>query len=179
MLATKNEIMHFFEEEGFLQTLWIGWEGNEEDYWEAINKILTAVWRDYGEEKGYVSYEDIEEIRDVMVGTLETLNKEMNPDPELKARMDKFKKDKTVSMHTDMIGDFDFALNEARTKTMSETDIRRIVKDEMKKALKDYSKKRETDNHLTKEEVKKMIRKTIVNQYKYLWEKSAFFINNI
>jgi hypothetical protein len=167
MLATKNEIMHFFEEDGFLQTLWIAWEGNEEDYWDAIDKILTKVWMDYGVERGYVSYEDIEEIRDVMIGIIETLNNEMNPEPE------------TVNMHTDMIGDFDLSLNEARTKEMSETDIRRIVKDEMKKALQDYSKKRDTADHLTKEEVKKMIRKTIVNQYKYLWEKSAFFINNI
>lgn len=179
MLASKNEIMHFFEDEGFLQNLWIGWEGNEEDFWEAIQKILTKVWRDYGKEKGYISYNDIEEIKDVMEGIIETLNKEMNPDPELKARMDKFNDDKAVTMHTNIIGDFDMSLNEARTKEMSETDIRRIVKDEMKKALQDYSKKKDTDNHLTKEKVKKMIRKTIVNQYKYLWEKSAFFINNI
>jgi len=76
-------------------------------------------------------------------------------------------------------GDFDVSLNENIGKGVTESDVKRIVRSEIKNALKDYSKKRETDNHVTKEEVKKMIRKTIVNQYKYLWEKSAFFINNI
>jgi|TARA_R110000851_G_scaffold85152_3_gene185311 hypothetical protein len=167
MLATKNEIMQFFEEEGFLQTLWIAWEGNQEDYWDAIDKILTKVWAEYGVERGFVSYEDLEKIRYAIVEIIEALNDEMNPEP------------KSTNIRTDMIGDFDISLNEVRTKEMSETDIRRIVKDEMKKALSDYSKKRDTDDHLTKEDVKKMIRNTIVNQYKYLWEKSAFFINNI
>ena len=166
MLATKNEIMHFFEEDGFLQTLWIGWEGNEEDYWDAIDKILTKVWMDYGAEAGYVSYDDVEEIREVMVNILGKLNAKMDSSPKQR-------------MQTSMTGSFDLSLNEAQIKEMSETDIRRIVKDELKKSLQDYSKKRETADHVTREEVKKMIRKTIVNQYKYLWEKSAFFINNI
>ena len=54
--------------------------------------------------------------------------------------------------------DAEFKKNEAKTtKGM----------DEFKKAI------------LTKQDVKELIRKTIVQQYKYLWEKSSFFINQI
>jgi hypothetical protein len=53
-------------------------------------------------------------------------------------------------------------------------DIKKIARDiaqeEVKKAIKDT---------VNKKEVKEMIRKTIVNQHKFMWEKSSFFINQI
>jgi hypothetical protein len=57
---------------------------------------------------------------------------------------------------------------------LNKTQIKKLVNDEFEKLIK----KKEKD-YLTKEDVKDMIRKTIVKQYKYLWEKSAFFINQI
>lgn len=57
---------------------------------------------------------------------------------------------------------------------MGKTEIKNMIKDEMDKLLSKLDKQ-----FMSKKDVKEMIRSTIVNQYKYLWEKSAFFINNI
>jgi hypothetical protein len=64
-----------------------------------------------------------------------------------------------------------FSLNEG-VADWSEAKLRKFVQDEFKKEVK-------KGEYMTKKEVKDMIRKTIVKQYKYLWEKSAFFINQI
>ena len=57
---------------------------------------------------------------------------------------------------------------------LTKAEIKRLIEDELKKAMDKMDGK-----FLTKKDVKEMIRSTIVAQYKYLWEKSAFFINQI
>ena len=57
---------------------------------------------------------------------------------------------------------------------LTKAEIKKLVRDEMKSELDKLEKV-----YLTKKDVKEMIRNTIVAQYKYLWEKSAFFINQI
>ena len=57
---------------------------------------------------------------------------------------------------------------------LTKAEIKKLVDEELKKAMDKLDGK-----FLTKDDVKKMIRSTIVAQYKYLWEKSAFFINQI
>lgn len=54
----------------------------------------------------------------------------------------------------------------------TEAKLRKLFQDEFKKEIK-------KGEYMTKKEVKDIIRKTIVKQYKFLWEKSAFFINQI
>lgn len=56
----------------------------------------------------------------------------------------------------------------------TKAEIKKMVHDELSAELDKADKK-----YLTKKDVKEMIRNTIVAQYKYLWEKSAFFINQI
>lgn len=171
MLASKNEIMHFFEQEGFLQSLWLGWDGDQDDYWEALNQILVEVWDKYGEEQGYISYDDVEEIQEYMVQRLQQLDTEETPyvdsDEEITQRM------------TTSLGDIDLNLNESTG--LSKRDIERIVRDEVKKHLarEKYLTKKDVKDYLDKDEVKKIIRKAIVDQYKVLWMKSSFYINQI
>jgi len=57
---------------------------------------------------------------------------------------------------------------------LTKAEIKKLVDEELKKAMDKLDGK-----FLTKKDVKEMIRSTIVAQYKYLWEKSAFFINQI
>lgn len=57
---------------------------------------------------------------------------------------------------------------------LSEKEILKLINQEVEKQIKEFSK-----DAITKSDVKDMIRKTIVNQYKYLWEKSKFFIGQI
>lgn len=57
---------------------------------------------------------------------------------------------------------------------LTKAEIKKMIKDELSSELSKFEK-----TSLTKKDVKEMIRKTIVAQYKYLWEKSAFFINQI
>lgn len=57
---------------------------------------------------------------------------------------------------------------------LTKAEIKKLIEDELKKAMDKMDGK-----FLTKKDVKEMIRSTIVAQYKYLWEKSAFFINQI
>lgn len=69
-------------------------------------------------------------------------------------------------------------LSNARKQLMesdlTKAEIKKLIEDELKKAMDKMDGK-----FLTKKDVKEMIRSTIVAQYKYLWEKSAFFINQI
>jgi len=72
---------------------------------------------------------------------------------------------------------------------MTKKEIKELVKDTVKKEfrnnrqeIKNIVRSELNTKRLTrkeKEEIKSMIRKTIVAQYKYLWEKSSFFINRI
>lgn len=66
-------------------------------------------------------------------------------------------------------------------KTEIKTLIKNIVSEEMEKRDKAMGReiKRLENEAVTLKDVKNMIRKTIVQQYKYLWEKSSFFINQI
>lgn len=57
---------------------------------------------------------------------------------------------------------------------LTKTDVRKMIEDQLSTEMNKLEKKL-----ITKKDIKEMIRKTIVAQYKYLWEKSAFFINNI
>jgi alcohol dehydrogenase class IV len=57
---------------------------------------------------------------------------------------------------------------------LTKTEVKKMVEDHLESELKKLNKV-----YLTKKDVKEMIRNTIVAQYKYLWEKSAFFINQI
>ena len=173
MLASPNEIMHFFEEEGFLETLWVGWESSEEEYWDAIATVIQLTWDKFGESKGYISYEDIDQVREFMVKKLQ------EEDPEVQSRKRKFKTDKTMQMQSDKLGNFDYSLNE--TVDLSKKDIQQIVRDEVQKQLnkEKYLTKDDVKNYLTQEDVKKIIRKAIVDQYKTLWMKSSFYINQI
>ena len=163
MLASKNEIMHFFEEDGFLQTLWLGWEGDENEYWNVLEKIIQEVWNKFGEKQGYISYDDIEEIREFMIQRLQQENE----------------KSHVQKISTKAIGNFDFSLNEATN--LSKRDIENIVRDEVKKHLEKekYLTKTDVKDYLDKDEVKAIIRKAIVDQYKVLWMKSSFYINQI
>ena len=66
------------------------------------------------------------------------------------------------------------ARNQLSESDLTKAEIKKLVDEELKKAMDKLDGK-----FLTKKDVKEMIRSTIVAQYKYLWEKSAFFINQI
>lgn len=65
-----------------------------------------------------------------------------------------------------------YYLNES--KEITKTEIKSMIKDELDKALKKIEK-----DMITQKDMKDVVRKTLVNLYKYLWEKSAFFINRV
>lgn len=69
-------------------------------------------------------------------------------------------------------------------KTWTDTEIKTLVKDVLKQELNDIKKsmddiktkqKKQTDE----EQVKEIVRKTIVNMYKFLWQKSNNYIREI
>ena len=72
-------------------------------------------------------------------------------------------------------------------KDLTNSEIRKLIRDEIEKFVTEKEVESIIDKKIkdlkkdmvTREEVKKMIRQTIVNQYKYLWEKSNFFISHI
>lgn len=69
-------------------------------------------------------------------------------------------------------------------KTLTDAEIKSLVKDILKQELNDIKKsmedikvkqKKQTDE----EQVKEIVRKTIVNMYKFLWQKSNNYIREI
>jgi hypothetical protein len=69
-------------------------------------------------------------------------------------------------------------------KTWTETEIRDLIKDVLKKELSDVKKSidaiEKNQKKLTDEEqVKEIVRHTLVNMYKFLWQKSGNYIRQI
>ena len=69
-------------------------------------------------------------------------------------------------------------------KTWTDAEIKALVKDVIKQELNDVKKaiddikakqKKQTDE----EQVKEIVRKTIVNMYKFLWQKSNNYVREI
>ncbi len=69
-------------------------------------------------------------------------------------------------------------------KTWTDAEIKALVKDVIKQELNDIKKsmddikakqKKQTDE----EQVKEIVRKTIVNMYKFLWQKSNNYVREI
>jgi hypothetical protein len=64
---------------------------------------------------------------------------------------------------------------------MTEADVRKIVKDVLKSELSAIKDDVSTmkKKYVDEQEVKKIVRKMIINQYKWMWEKSSIFVNNL
>jgi len=69
-------------------------------------------------------------------------------------------------------------------KNWTEAEIKLLIKDTLKQELKDVKKdiddikllqKKQTDE----EQVKEIVRQTMVNMYKFLWQKSSNYIRQI
>lgn len=67
---------------------------------------------------------------------------------------------------------------------MTDAEIKSLIKDTLKQELKDFKKdiedikskqKKQTDE----EQVKEIVRQTLVNMYKFLWQKSNTYIRQI
>lgn len=70
------------------------------------------------------------------------------------------------------------------SKTWTETELKNMIKDIIKKELKDVKDdietiKKEHKKLTNEEEVRKIVRSTLVNMYKFLWQKSNNYINQI
>lgn len=70
------------------------------------------------------------------------------------------------------------------TKSWTETEIKNLIKDTIKQELKDLTvsvedikknQKKKTDEEM----VKAIVKDTIVNMYKFLWQKSNTYIRQI
>ena len=61
-------------------------------------------------------------------------------------------------------------ISEASGKELTKTQVRKIVKDEISKAMK---------KTLNKDDVKDIVRGMMIKQYKFFWEKKSFWVNNI
>ena len=71
---------------------------------------------------------------------------------------------------------------------MTESEIRKIVRDVLKDELKSLNKKLDSikddvtnlkKSYVDEDGVRKIVRKMIVNQHKWMWEKSSTYINKL
>lgn len=59
---------------------------------------------------------------------------------------------------------------------MSKTQLKALIK----KVFNDEFKKKEKSlNILTKEDIRDIVKKMMIKQYKFFWEKKSFWVNNI
>ena len=65
-----------------------------------------------------------------------------------------------------------YVISESNNKPLTKTDVKKIVKAEIERALN----KVEVSN---KEDVRKIVRDMMIKQYKFFWEKKSFWVNNI
>jgi hypothetical protein len=69
-----------------------------------------------------------------------------------------------------------YIISESDNKPLTKTEIKKIVKGELEKQLEKEIKK---IKFLDEKDIKKIIKDTMINQYKYFWEKRSFWVNNI
>ena len=67
---------------------------------------------------------------------------------------------------------------------MTDTEIKSLIKDTIKNELKDVKKdiediKSKQKKFTDEEQVKEIVRQTIVNMYKFFWQKSSNYIRQI
>lgn len=71
---------------------------------------------------------------------------------------------------------------------MTETDIKKIVKDVLKFELEKIEKKLSSSKEelatlkkksMDEDEVRKLVRTMFINHYKWMWEKSSVYINKL
>jgi chemotaxis methyl-accepting protein methylase len=65
-----------------------------------------------------------------------------------------------------------YIISESGEKSLTKTQIRKIVRDEISKELKKA-------NMMNKEDVRKIVKDMMVKQQKFFWEKKSFWVNNI
>jgi len=63
-------------------------------------------------------------------------------------------------------------ISESTNKPLTKTEIKKIVKTEIERALNKIV-------ILDKEDVRKIVRDMMIKQYKFFWEKKSFWVNNI
>jgi hypothetical protein len=61
-------------------------------------------------------------------------------------------------------------ISEASGKELTKTQVKKIVKDEIQRAMK---------KTLDKEGVRDIVRDMMIKQYRFFWEKKSFWVNNI
>jgi hypothetical protein len=61
-------------------------------------------------------------------------------------------------------------ISESSGKDLTKTQVKKIVKDEIEKAMK---------KTLDKDDVRNIVRDMMIKQYKFFWEKKSFWVNNI
>lgn len=59
---------------------------------------------------------------------------------------------------------------------VTKEDVEKIIKDDIDLFYKELQRKKQV---MSEKEIKDLIGKTLVNLYKFLWQKSNFFIGNI
>jgi ArsR family metal-binding transcriptional regulator len=62
-------------------------------------------------------------------------------------------------------------------KTWTEKEIKDLIKDTLKQELKSVNK--EIESKTDEAKVKEIVRTTLVQMYKYLWQKSSTYIKQI
>jgi Glu-tRNA(Gln) amidotransferase subunit E-like FAD-binding protein len=71
---------------------------------------------------------------------------------------------------------------------MTETEVRKIVREILKSEIDKVDKKLDSiksdvsdlkKKYLDEEGVKKIVRQMIINQHKWMWQKSSSYINNL
>jgi len=65
-----------------------------------------------------------------------------------------------------------YIISESTNKPLTKTEIKKIVKTEIERALNKA-------NILDKEDVRKVVKDMMIKQYKFFWEKKSFWVNNI
>ena len=62
----------------------------------------------------------------------------------------------------------------SESSDMTKAEIKKLVKDEIEAALKKIEK-----DFISEKEARELVKTMLINQYKFLWQKSSFFVNNI
>jgi hypothetical protein len=174
----REDFINQLYQEGIITKVMMKWQdeyprAEKSQFDSALKMALDIIMEQQARHSGPLMPSDLKEIQDMLLELVLGFEsaKSIFKSTE-KAKKKPTKRDYIVDPDPFERGSYSkVGLNE-EVDGWSEAKLRQFVKKEFETQIK-------KGDYMSKKDVKNMIRKTIVLQYKYLWEKSAFFINQI
>ena len=161
-IENKKRVYNLLDRKGVIKKVFNKYNKDLKSFQKAIKFAYDIVFENLTDkDKEFFLPSDIEEIYDELIHFMRVYDQLEIVFQEKDKKLNPFEKGKY----------YDMSLNES-IDSWSQARLRQFVEKEIKDSVR-------KEKIMSEKEVKEMIRKSIVSMFKFLWEKSSFFIRQI